>query len=269
MLIDLDGTLLRHEASLPGAADLLAALEEASQRRGLRYAVLSNSTLGPRRISARLAAAGMAVAPEHIYTATSAACDRVVHLCTGDAAGAPPRVFNCCTEDVYELLEGRAEFIETVPEEPHVTAGACDAVIVGTPTNALATPDRQRTALRLVRAGATLLGTSADRVFPSDRGIEFGAGALTHMIAYAAGATPQFCGKPQAAFFLELCRRLDVRPERCLLIGDNLESDIAGGKGVGMHTVLVLSGITTEAHARTAPAPLRPDRTIHDLRELL
>jgi 4-nitrophenyl phosphatase len=58
-----------------------------------------------------------------------------------------------------------------------------------------------------------------------------------------------------------------VRPERCVLVGDNLESDIAGGKSVGMATILTLTGITTPEHARCAAH--KPDGIIADLSELL
>ena len=46
-----------------------------------------------------------------------------------------------------------------------------------------------------------LVGICADRVYPSPRGIEFGSGALTMMLAYAADVTPVFTGKPERVFF--------------------------------------------------------------------
>src|SRR6185436_21079891 len=124
------------------------------------------------------------------------------------------------------------------PEEP------CDAVIAGAPANVFATPDRQRAALYLLRSGAKLIGICADRVYPSPRGLELGSGALSHTMAYAANVTPTFTGKPERIFFEELCRRLGVPPPRCILVGDNLESDIAGAKQFGMATILTLTGVT-------------------------
>jgi NagD protein len=109
------------------------------------------------------------------------------------------------------------------------------------------------------------VGICADRVYPSPRGLEFGVGAMCAMLSYASGATPAFCGKPEAFFFGELCRRLGVNPERAVLIGDNLESDIAGAKGVGMTAGLVLTGVSTRADVNRLPANLMPDFVLESL----
>jgi 4-nitrophenyl phosphatase len=159
------------------------------------------------------------------------------------------------------MLEGKVHWVQT-PAEP------CDAVICGVPLNVFATEERQRTAMLLLRQGAALVGICADRVYPSPRGLEFGVGAMAAMLAYAAAVKPIFCGKPEKIFFHELCDRLGVAPADCVLIGDNLESDIAGGKAVGMRTILALSGVSTRQDAERLPIELRPDAVIGDLREL-
>ncbi|HEX8910822.1 MAG TPA: HAD-IA family hydrolase, partial [Humisphaera sp.] len=144
----------------------------------------------------------------------------------------------------------------------------CDVVICGVPVNVYATEDRLRAALVQLRKGAALVGICADRIYPSPRGMEFGVGAHAAMFAYAANVTPIFCGKPEPLFFRELCRRLGVRPERCVLVGDNLESDIAGGKGVGMKTILTLTGVATRADAERVAPGMGPDAVIGSLLEL-
>jgi NagD protein len=145
---------------------------------------------------------------------------------------------------------------------------ACHAVICGVPLNVFATNERQRTAMLLLRKGAALVAICADRVYPSPRGLEFGVGAFAAMFAYAANVRPVHCGKPEPLFFNELCRRLGVSPRRCVLIGDNLESDIAGGRSVGMATVLTLGGVSTRDDAQRLPEAMRPDAVIRDLRDL-
>ena len=160
------------------------------------------------------------------------------------------------------MLDGKVRWVRAETEP-------CDAVICGVPLNVFATEERQRTAMMLLRAGAALVGICADRVYPSPRGLEFGVGAFAAMFAYAAGVTPVFCGKPEPLFFHELCRRLGVRPERCVLVGDNLESDIAGARGVGMHTLLTLTGVATRADVERLDPSRRPGAVIEDLRALL
>lgn len=267
VLLDLDGTVYHEEHALPGAVDLIRRL----QLEGRKYACLTNSTSSPARLVARLARMQLQVDPAHIYTAASAAADYILDRfgAGGDqppaaSAGAipsPPRIFNLATEGVVDLLEGRVQWVES-------TSTPCDAVIVGVPLSVFATPERQRSAMILLRGGATLVAICADRVYPSPRGLEFGVGALAAMLSYASGAIPVYCGKPEKLFFQELCHRLAVDPTRCVLIGDNLESDIAGARSVGMKTILTLSGIGTRTEAAQLPPELQPDWIIEDLREL-
>lgn len=48
--------------------------------------------------------------------------------------------------------------------------------------------------------------------------------------------------KPDARIFQLACERLDVLPEHCLMIGDNLSADIEGAKSIGMQTVWMSRG---------------------------
>jgi HAD superfamily hydrolase (TIGR01450 family) len=259
VLLDLDGTIYHEEHALPGAVELIRRL----QREGRVFACLSNSTSSPGRIAARLARMGVAVPEPAIYTAGSAAADYVLDAGVTGAPPVTPGVYSLATEGVHELLEGKVRWVSTVHEP-------CDVVLVGTPTSVFATEPRQRTALDILRRNRTakLVGLCADRVYPSPRGIEFGSGALTMMLAYAADVTPIFTGKPEEIFFHELCRRLGVAAERCLLIGDNLESDIAGGKRVGMKTILTLTGVGRREDLSALRSAKRPDAVIGDLTEL-
>jgi len=256
ILLDLDGTVYHEEHALPGAIELLRRLQEHRRK----YACLSNSTSSPQRISQRLKRMGVEIDPTHIYTAAAATVDYVIeHF--AQPADRIPRIFNLATEGIAEMFEGKVQWVQG-EREP------CDAVICGVPLNVFATQERQRIAMLLLRNGAQLLAICADRIYPSPRGLEFGVGAMAAMLAYAADVRPIYCGKPEALFFHELCARLSVEPSRCVLIGDNLESDIAGAHNVGMRTVLTLSGITGRHDATELPANRRPDAVISDLRDL-
>jgi 4-nitrophenyl phosphatase len=89
------------------------------------------------------------------------------------------------------------------------------------------------------------------------------------MLSYAADVKPIYTGKPEPIFFQELCRRLRVQPERCVLIGDNLESDISGARRLDMTAWLTLSGITRREDLATLDPAQQPHGVIEDLRELL
>lgn len=249
ILLDLDGTIYHEDHPLPGAVDFVRAL----QRAGRRYACLSNSISSPDKLAARLRTMGLDVPSALIYTAAVAAADYVVSHYPGR-----PRVFNLASRSMATLLDGRVDWV--VDERQ-----ACEVVMAGGPSGDMAGEDRQRVALELLRAGASLVGLCADRVFPSPRGIEFGAGAMTAMLAYAANVVPVFCGKPEPLFFLDLCARLGVSASNCALIGDNLESDVAGARRVGMTSILVLSGVARAADVAAHDDAYRPDYVVESL----
>ncbi len=252
ILLDLDGTIYHEEHALPGAIELIRRLQQDRRR----FACLTNSTSSPARLAARLLRMGVAVPTKCIYTAGAAAVDYVLSRWPGR-----PRVYHLGTDGSHDLLEGKVHWVQHAAEP-------CDVVLVGTPMSVYATEERQRVALDLLRGRrchVTLLGMCADRVYPSPRGIEFGCGALTAMLAYAADVKPVFTGKPERVFFEELCHRMGVPAERCVLVGDNLESDIAGARAVGMTTILVLTGVSRREDVERAAADKRPHAIIEDL----
>ncbi len=264
VLLDLDGTVYHEDSPLPGGAALVRLIQTTR----VPFACLTNSTSSPQRLVTRLNAMGIALTPEQIYTAASASADYVLERFgrgAGDKPGSTrhkPWIFNLATEGVDDMLQGRVNWVVDDTQQ-------CDAIIIGAPANAYAGEERQRMALRLLRKGALPVGICADRLYPSARGFEFGSGALTAMLCFAANTQAVFCGKPEKLFFNELCRRLRIQPAGCLLIGDNLESDIAGAKQVGMKTILTLTGVARRRDLQSAPAAQQPDAVIEDLTELL
>ena len=258
VLLDLDGTLLKHESPLPGAADLVRHLQAS----GTRTLVVSNTTSGPSVIAKRLKAAGIDVPEDDVLTAAAAAVDYIEHT-SHKLHGRPPRIFNLGQPDLDELLADVGTLVGGA-------GGECDFVLAGAPANELASDDRRRLALAMLRDGADLVGVCADRVYPSRRGIEFGCGAFCAMLGYAAGVKPTYCGKPEKVFFDDALARLG-RPasKDVIMIGDNLEADILGGKAAGLRTGLVLGGVARRSEVDRLPDIMRPGFVVDDLPSLL
>lgn len=252
ILLDLDGTVYHEETPLPGGAELVRAAREMNKT----VAFVSNSNASPARIVERLRSMDIHTDAAHVFTAAAAACDVVAQRYSS------PRIFNLATDSIYELLQGRATFIES-PDD------ACDAVVIGTPVSRHAHPDRQRIALVLARNGAELIGVCADRMFPSPRGLEFGAGALSAMLAFALNKPVFYCGKPEKIFFQNICDHLQLRPDQCVLAGDNVEADVFGAKRVGMKTILTFTGLARQADVAHLPADHTPDAVADSLAALL
>jgi ribonucleotide monophosphatase NagD (HAD superfamily) len=67
--------------------------------------------------------------------------------------------------------------------------------------------------------------------------------------------------------YQEALRRMGATPETSAMIGDRLDTDIAGGSRAGLTTVLTLSGIATEADVRASS--IKPDLVCEDIRDLM
>ncbi len=252
VLIDLDGTVWHEEVPLPGAIDLIARLQARKQK----FAFVTNSGLSPARLKDRLVGMGAAVDESHFYSAASASCDFVrQHFPRGT------RVFSVAGSACEELLSGHVEWVND-------DASECAVVMSASLANKNATPDRFQFAIRHILRGAAHVALCADRAYPTPRGFEIGSGAVAAMLAYACGHQPIYCGKPQRVFFEELCHHLNVEPSRCVLIGDNLEADVAGARQMGMKSIVTLTGITTREMLKANVLGLVPDLVVEGLGEL-
>ena len=113
-----------------------------------------------------------------------------------------------------------------------------------------------RAATLLIRHGALFIATNPDRTFPTPEGLVPGAGAIIAAVEAATDQPALVVGKPKPLLFQMALERLGTRPEETLVVGDRLETDIAGGQAAGCRTALVLSGVTSaEQAARWEPVP--------------
>ena len=109
--------------------------------------------------------------------------------------------------------------------------------------------DKMREATLLVRRGIPFFATNPDKTFPTPRGEIPGAGAWNSVVVTATGIEPIYAGKP-FPYLLELAlKRLGTKKEDTLVVGDRLETDIAGGQSAGFPVAMVLSGVSSQVAA--------------------
>jgi 4-nitrophenyl phosphatase len=124
-----------------------------------------------------------------------------------------------------------------------------------------------RRATFLIRAGTPFFGTNPDSTFPTPLGLVPGAGSIIAAIRTASGVDPIMIGKP-APFMFELsAERMMLIKKEILVVGDRLETDIAGGQALGARTALVLSGVSTSQQVSNWNP--QPDVVANDLQELI
>lgn len=103
----------------------------------------------------------------------------------------------------------------------------------------------------LINKGIPFYATNPDKTFPTARGEIPGSGAWVSVITTSTGITPIYAGKP-APYLIDLAhKQLGTNSSETLVVGDRIETDIAGGQAAGLPVALVLSGVSTLAEAIT------------------
>lgn len=121
----------------------------------------------------------------------------------------------------------------------------------------------------LAREGIPWVATNLDISLPGTRGLSPGNGALVAVVRAATDAQPHVVGKPAPDLFELARRRLGAAPPDTLVIGDRLDTDVAGARAAGLDSLLVLSGATSAAELAAAPSEWQPTYVAADLTGLL
>jgi NagD protein len=246
-LMDMDGVLVREEHPIPGAAEFLTRLRE----RGLPFLVLTNNSMYTRRdLSARLAASGLEVPEEAIWTSALATSDFLDSQRPGGTAFAigEAGLLTALHTVGYTLTE----------REP-------DYVVLGeTRTYSF---ERISQAIRLIAGGARFIATNPDPTGPTPEGPLPATGSVAALISRATGVEPYFVGKPNPLMMRSALNTIDAHSETTAMVGDRMETDVVSGLEAGMHTVLVLTGSTARAEAEAFP--YRPSRIVDSIADLV
>jgi len=227
LLLDLDGVLYRGDEAVPGAPETMASVR--ARGRSVVF-MTNNSSRTPDQVAAKLEGIGIPAAPSEVVTSALATAE----LLAGRGGGS---AFVVGQDGLRSALEGAG--IQVVSGEPD----RADHVVVG--FDATADYAKLKHASLLVQRGAGLVATNPDASFPSSDGLWPGAGALLAVITATTGATAEVVGKPYAPLFETARRRAGGGAP--LVVGDRIDTDIAGADALGWDSLLVLSGVARRA----------------------
>jgi phosphoglycolate/pyridoxal phosphate phosphatase family enzyme len=249
-ILDLDGTIYLGDALLPGAAETVAALRAA----GRRTIFLSNNTTKTReQYAAKLSHMGIPTPADDIVNSSFV----MVQWLLREAPGA--RLF----------VVGEAPLIgelRTAGFQLNEQAGAIDVVVASFDRTFVY--HKLQVAFDAIRMGARLVATNGDRYCPTPSGGEPDAAAVIAAIEACTGATcDPIVGKPSPIMVATIMDMLRLPPQRCLMVGDRLETDIRMGIAAGMDTCLVLTGDATRE--KLAASGLHPTLVLERIDELL
>ncbi|RMG91821.1 MAG: TIGR01458 family HAD-type hydrolase [Zetaproteobacteria bacterium] len=226
VLLDLDGVLYIGNQAIEGAQQSVLRLKQA----GYALAGVTNTTTMPRRsIAEKLASMDIPLSREQLFTPAAAAC----------------RLIGRRSAKLYvrpELLEDFSE-VRMDPDHP-------EFVLMGDIGGEGYPPETLREIFLHVMDGARLLALHKNRFWQKPDGLHLDVGCFVSAVEYAANTEATVLGKPSRDFFLALCSQLAVQPEACLMVGDDIESDILGAQKAGMKTALVKTGKYREAFVR-------------------
>jgi 4-nitrophenyl phosphatase len=249
VLFDMDGVLYRGRQRLDGVGELLAFLDA----RGVGYAcITNNASMTPEQYEEKLGAMGIAMPAARVVTSA---------IATGRALRAEyprgTRVFIVGMRGLRDALLADGHFVEDDVLPELVVQGADFELTYAT----------LRRAALFIRGGARYIATNPDKTFPAEEGLIPGAGAVMAALVAATDTTPTVIGKPAPAMFHVAAEMLGASPATTLVIGDRLDTDIAGAVAAAMPSAMVLTGVSTAQEAEDGP--VRPDAIFADLPELL
>jgi len=232
-LMDMDGVLVREEQAIAGANRFLARLNELD----LPFLVLTNNSIYTARdLAARLAASGLEVPEQAIWTSALATARFLDDQRPGGSAfvigesGLTTALHNVG----YTLAERDPDYV----------------VLGETRTYSF---ERITRAIRLIADGARFIATNPDPTGPSTAGPVPATGSVAALISRATGVEPYFVGKPNPLMMRSALNAIDAHSETAAMIGDRMDTDIVSGLEAGMETILVLSGVTTREAAERFP----------------
>jgi len=237
VLFDLDGTVYHGARVIPGAPETVRAAREHGTP--VRF-VTNNASKAPDEVVAHLTGLGMPADVDEVHTSAQAG---VVLLKDRLEAGAEVLVVG--TESLAAEVTGAG--LKPVREN----GDDVRAVVQGH------SPDNTWAALAeaclAIRAGALWVACNVDATLPSERGLLPGNGSMVAALRTATDVEPLVAGKPQPLLFETAARSAGA--ERPLVVGDRLDTDIAGAVAAGVDSLVVLSGVATpEQLIKAVPA---------------
>jgi glycerol 3-phosphatase-2 len=250
VLLDLDGTVVRGTEPVPEALDVVNELRQAGRK--VQF-ITNNASRAPDEVAEHLTMLGVRTVADEVVTSGQAA---VAMLVAQLPAGSVVLVVG--SEALVAAVRS-AEFrpVTAASEQPA-------AVVQGhSPETGWA---RLAEACLAIRCGAMWIACNVDRTLPTERGLLPGNGAMVAALQAATDREPMVAGKPARPLLDTAVDRTGA--QRPLVVGDRLDTDIAGARAAGLDSLLVLSGVADAVALLAASPEQRPVHLGADLRVL-
>jgi 4-nitrophenyl phosphatase len=237
LILDMDGVLWRSTQPIGDLPSIFADIKKLNLKVIL---ATNNATKSIQQFLEKLDSFGVKLEPWQIINSAQA----TAHFLKQEHPNGGP-VFVVGESGLVEILHENGFFVSD--ENPIAVIVAMDTGI---------NYEKLRKATLFIRSGVPFIGTNPDRTFPTPEGQVPGAGSFLAVIEAATDIHPIVIGKPNPVMYQFALERLGTKPEETLIVGDRLETDIAGSQNLGSPCALVLSGVTNEESAWSwSPSP--------------
>eukprot|EP00935_MAST-01C_sp_MAST-1C-sp1_P000276 g276.t1 len=259
-MFDCDGVLWSSGSPVAGSVEAVARLKESGKN---TVFVTNNATKSRQTYVEKFHSLGFKdVSLSDINTSASAAAEHCRTMGFGKVfaigeVGLFEELRECDVEVVYEA--GAAGMNDSEFEAVALESGV-DAVVVG--WDSQFSYKKLCLASLYLQGGAKLVVTNPDAADRYGDRLQPGTGCSAAAIL-ASMDDPDFpyvvTGKPNAEFLEQLLEKYDFDPSDTIMCGDRVDTDVRFGAG-RIDTLLVLSGVSTEAHLEALPPESRSER---------
>jgi len=251
ILADLDGVVYRGAVAIPRA---VAELNRAAQTVRVGY-LTNNASRTDVAVTAQLSDFGLSVAVSDVVTSPQAA---TALLSQTVAPGATV------------LVVGGDGLVDELTKAGFVVTRSADdspaAVVQGFAPHVGWEHLAEASFALAEQPGKDQLpwiATNTDWTLPLERGLAPGNGTLVSAVHTAVQRLPEFAGKPEPAIFESAFARFGTR--NALMVGDRLDTDMKGARGIGIPSLHVLTGVDRPKQLVAASADMRPDYIVEHL----
>ena len=225
-LFDLDGVFYRGKESRVkiGGTAAVQALRESGRR---LFVLTNNSTDSSETVHARLREFDIPVKKEEVLTSGLLTAEylrqrhgKITYFLVGEEG-----------LDVEMRRFGHRR----------VRKETADFVVIGLDRSI--TYEKLDHAARLARNGARIVATHSSRLYMYKTGPAMATGPIVRAIEYGSGKRALVVGKPSPLMFKIALQRAGCDKEDAVMLGDQVDTDIAGATRAGIDSVLLTSGI--------------------------
>ncbi|MCL5975819.1 MAG: HAD-IIA family hydrolase [Gammaproteobacteria bacterium] len=260
-IIDMDGVLWHGNKPLPGLTEFFSILRKVNIPFIL---ATNNASLTQQQYIDKLANMKVEVHPNEILTSSMA----TARYLKDTLSPAKRRVFVIGESGLIEPLQQQGFEVTSTyyPTEPQATTDNIWADLVVSGLDRKLSWDKLATATLNIRAGAEFYATNADTTLPTELGEVMGNGGVLAALTAATGIKPTVIGKPEPILYQQAFEILGTDKHNTIAIGDRLDTDILGAVNAGMRSMMVLTGVSSEADL--AEIDYRPDWIFEDIQEI-